>query len=82
MLHQYYRLIISSCLVVSLCSAGDRCASAEPKAEHDAALSRRIDNLIRRLGDKRFAERERAQKELVELGEPRARATAGGDHEP
>jgi HEAT repeat protein len=70
MLRWRYCLIIVSSLVAMLGTTADQCVRAEPKADQDAALARRIDDLIRRLGDRRFMEREHAQKELIELGEP------------
>jgi hypothetical protein len=70
MLHRCHSPIVVSCLLILLCPSGNRRVCAEPKADQDAALSRRIEELIRKLGDNRFTERERAQKELAELGEP------------
>jgi len=70
MLHRCSCPIVIFCLLVLLGSTGGRCPCAEPKADQDAALSRRIDELIRRLGDKRFTERERAAKDLIEIGGP------------
>jgi HEAT repeat protein len=66
-------------------SAGEECVRAEPKADSDAALSKRIDQLIRQLGARRFAERERAAKDLIEIGapalEPLRKATKDPDAE-
>jgi hypothetical protein len=68
MLHPGYCPIVIAYLLVLGRSRADRCACAEPKADQDAALSRRIDELIRNLGARQFAERERAAKELVDIG--------------
>jgi HEAT repeat protein len=70
MLHRCSCLIVISSLLVLLVSTGDRCACAEPKADQDAALSRRIDELIRKLGARQFAERDRAARDLIDIGAP------------
>src|SRR5262245_45253823 len=70
MSRQGWYLIGISCLLALSNPALAQPAPAETKASADAALSKRIDELIARLGHKQFAERERAQKELAEMGEP------------
>ena len=70
MLHPGYCPIVVPYLLVLLRSRADRCACAEPKADQDTALCRRIDELIRKPGARQFAEHERAAKELVDIGAP------------